>query len=378
MLSLKNRGTGCILGIGLLACALIAPVHAQQNQSQLAQNSGQNYQKPVGTLQVTGTIEKFTISANRADVMDTLKLIFEQAEKQFVPVGNLTGTVTLRLTEQPLVTTLEAVCKQTFLRFRFDANSGIFYIERNEPAVRDAIQRLRQLDTELRNQLRLLGLSLPSEAYLGMQNGVQNSMLNSQGTVAGRVGNGFSGGNAQSAVNPNLRVFNPADSVKALGTPPAINPGLRSKSVGGEPNQEGVGLDNYTAFLRQNNLVYFAAKEKPTPVYDILQQFGLQAGVPVLIDPGVPKGSKFVLRGTLSPRPLTDALNILAPYARLEWRWLGDSVFITTMPEFELLLQDVSVAKVNAGQERGGAKQGSRDATDKKTEPAKEKTPPKN
>lgn len=263
MLSLNYRGTGCILGIGLLACALIAPVHAQQNQSQLAQNSGQNYQKPVGTLQVTGTIEKFTISANRADVMDTLKLIFEQAEKQFVPVGNLTGTVTLRLTEQPLVTTLEAVCKQTFLRFRFDANSGIFYIERNEPAVRDAIQRLRQLDTELRNQLRLLGLSLPSEAYLGMQNGVQNSMLNSQGTVAGRVGSSFSGGNAQGAVNPNLRVVNPTDSVKAFGTP-TISPGLRSKSVGGEPNHEGVGgvgIDNYTAFLRQNNLVYFAAKE---------------------------------------------------------------------------------------------------------------------
>lgn len=85
-----------------------------------------------------------------------------------------------------------------------------------------------------------------------------------------------------------------------------------------------------------------------------------------------------MLRGTLSPRPLTDALNILAPYARLEWRWLGDSVFVTTMPEFELLLQDVSVAKVNAGQERGGAKQGSRDTNDKKTEPAKEKTPPKN
>ncbi|MCX6382248.1 MAG: hypothetical protein NT023_22690 [Armatimonadetes bacterium] len=378
MLSLKNRGTGCILGIGLLACALIAPVYAQQNQSQLAQNTGQNYQKPVGTLQVTGTIEKFTISANRADVMDTLKLIFEQAEKQFVPVGNLTGTVTLRLTEQPLVTTLDAVCKQTFLRFRFDANSGIFYIERNEPAVRDAIQRLRQLDTELRNQLRLLGLSLPSEGYFGMQNGGQNSILNTQGAGTGRVGSGFGGGNAQSAVNPNVRIFNQADSVKTLGTPPAINPGLRSKSVGGEPNQEGVGLDNYTAFLRQNNLVYFAAKEKPTPVYDILQQFGLQAGVPVLIDPGVPKGSKFVLRGTLSPRPLTDALNILAPYARLEWRWLGDSVFVTTMPEFELLLQDVSVAKVNAGQERGGAKQGSRDATDKKTEPAKEKTPPKN
>ncbi len=367
MLSLKNRGIVSILATALLWGAVSVPAQAQQNQSQLAQNSVQNYQKPVGTLQVTGTIEKFTLSANRADVMDTLKLVFEQAEKQFVPVGAITGTVTLRLTEQPLVTTLNAICKQTLLRFRFDANSGIFFIERDDPAVRDAIQRLRQLDTEMRNQLRLLGLSLPNDAYFGMTQ--NNSIVNL------RNGAGF-GGAGGSIAGSSGRAIYPLRLDSALGSPTNGTLGMRAKSQA-EGLTEGVGLDNLNALIKQNGLVYFAAKDKPTPVYDILQQFGLQAGVPVLIDPGVPKGSKFVLKGTLSPRPLTDALNLLAPYARLEWRWLGDSVFVTATPEFELLLQDVSVAKVGAGQERGGQKS-SREANDKKAEPAKEKTPPKN
>lgn len=361
MLSLKNS-LRIAMAVAMLGAASLA-TDAQQNQLQLAQNGAQGYQKPVGTLQVTGTIEKFTISANRADVLDALKLVFEQAEKQFTPVGNISGTVTLRLTDQPLVTTLDAICKQTLLRFRFDANSGIFFIERNDAAVRDAIQKLRQLDAELRNQLRLLGLNLPNEANFGlMQN---NTAFNATGRGGGA---GFGGA---VKVVPNVNNALPENGVKSQGVAPS-NLGLRAKAAeDGLP--AGVGRDNYYELLKQNRYVYFAAKDKPTPVYDILQQFGQQAGVPVLIDPGVPKGSKFVLRGTLSPRPLTDALNLLAPYARLEWRWLGDSVFVTATPEFELLLQDVSVAKVNSGAQR------SRQATeDKKTEPEKEKAPPKN
>ena len=90
-------------------------------------------------------------------------------------------------------------------------------------------------------------------------------------------------------------------------------------------------------FLLTNNFVTFSiARDKPEPVYSVLQNLGQQAKVNILIDPQVPGGSKFTIRGTLSPRPLTEALNILAPYARLEWRWVGSTIFISTTPDFQL------------------------------------------
>jgi len=375
MLSLFRLG-GRVIGVtGLLGCALATPLQAQ-NQSVLAQNGAQQqaFQKPMGTLQVSGTIEKFTLSANRADVLETLKMVFEQAEKQFVPIGNLTGTVTLRLSEQPLVTTLDAICAQTFLRYRFDANKGIFFIERNDEAVRGAILRLRQLDTEMRNQLRLMGLTLPTDYALGynLQNG---TLIPVPRGLNGTFGGGAGGsGGFRAALPNNSASLAPADSSSNRENSSPLPKTGRGQNT---PNTEGATPDGYNLFLKSNSLVYFAAKEKPTPIYDILQQFGLQAGVPLLIDPSVPKGSKFVVKGTLSPRPLPDALNLLAPYARLEWRWLGDSIFVSTTPEFELLLQDVSVAKVTGNAERSRQREVMPN-NDKKGETNKDKLPPNN
>ena len=101
---------------------------------------------------MTGSESRFTLSANHADVQDTLKLIFDQANKQFFLDSTVCGQITMRLNDQPLSVTLDAICKQTFLHYRLDANTGITYFERDETAVRAAFTRLRALDANLRDQ----------------------------------------------------------------------------------------------------------------------------------------------------------------------------------------------------------------------------------
>ncbi len=93
----------------------------------------------------------------------------------------------------------------------------------------------------------------------------------------------------------------------------------------------------YQLFLKQNNLVSINTKNEKKPMQDILADLGKQAGVPILIDPDVPKGDDFVLSATIPARPLNEMLNILAYYARLEWRWVNGRIYITTTPQLQLL-----------------------------------------
>jgi hypothetical protein len=358
------------------------PLLAQNSTLQVVQGyTGLNPQqaKPIGTLQVTGTNSRFTISANRAEVTDALKLLFDQAEKQFVLEGNITGTVTLRLNEQPLGVVLPAICRQAFLRYRFDPVSGIFHIERDEASVRAAFQQLRNLDAELRNQLRLMGLSLPNDTIIINP---AARVFNSQPQSSGLRGAGAFGGNL--AITPKANGDTAAET--------NINAQRYKVKGNGEENAKdkpsnGLLLDmsyneDYQQFLKQNNFVYFSIpKDKPEPIFSVLQLWSKQANVPILVDPSVPRGSKFVIRGSIPPRPIMDALNSLAPYARLEWKWVGNSIFVTTTPDFEMLLNEVSIAKTNSSQQRGEYRKIDRRGAegDKKgEEPPKEKpSPPK-
>jgi hypothetical protein len=81
-------------------------------------------------------------------------------------------------------------------------------------------------------------------------------------------------------------------------------------------------------------------------VRDLLLALGREANVPVVIDPSVPSGEKFRLRGNLPPRPLPELFNYLTPPARLEWRWVGNSIFVTTTPEFQLFWGESEVPRV--------------------------------
>jgi hypothetical protein len=92
----------------------------------------------------------------------------------------------------------------------------------------------------------------------------------------------------------------------------------------------------YQQFLAQNSFVGFNTQGQDVPITDILQQLGQQANVPILIDQSVPRGMQFRIRGSVSPRPLPEVLSTLAPYARLDWRYIGNTIFVTAAPDFQI------------------------------------------
>ena len=316
------------------------------------QYTTQNNAAPAAMLQVTGTAVRFSVAANHADVQDALKTVFDQAGKQFVLDNNITGQITLRLSDQPLNVVLEAICRQSFLRYKANANTGIFSFERDDDALRSAFTRLRSLDSGLRDQMRLLGLSLPSEnafgaagsrsgAYGAAQNGNNgqngNDLRNGldEAMNASRSGGAPGAAGRSAAKDGNTQVVGRVLQVAPQGplAGQAVDPDKAA--------QDTIGIADIQQFLQTNNFVSFhVPADKPEPVYSVLQSLGQQARVTMLIDPNVPIGSKFTLRGSLSPRPLPEALNILAPYARLEWRWVGNTIFVQTAPDFALFYND--------------------------------------
>ena len=308
-----------------------------------------NNSAPAATLQVTGTATRFSVAANHADIQDALKTVFDQAGKQFLLDANITGQITLRLSDQPLNVVLDALCRQAFLRYRTDAATGITSFERDDAALRSAFTRLRSLDAALRDQMRLLGLSLPSESAFGMQAGGRGGAYgNSQNGANGQSGNDLRNGldEAMRAARRNSTPGTPEAPALKDGTGQAAGRVLQVTPLGPAAAAPGAvenaaldtnGVADIQQFLQANNFVSFhVPADKPEPVYDILQSLAQQAKVTMRIDPDVPSGSKFRLRGSLSPRPLPEALNILAPYARLEWRWVGNTIFVQTAPDFAL------------------------------------------
>src|SRR5205823_2689010 len=163
------------------------------------------------------------------------------------------------------------------------------HFERNLEAVRTAFMQLRVLNGLLRQQLRGMGLEVPADSILDARNSIQNGYPQMPGGFVGRS-NAAPGG------------------VGGLG--------------GGFGYSRQNAADNYLAYqeaVTQNNFVSLNIPfGNPQPVADVLLQLGNQANVPILIDPDVPTGNMFRIDGKISPRSLPEALNVLAPLARLE------------------------------------------------------------
>lgn len=373
---------------GILGLAGERPVLAQGQQTLPLQVIAQA--PATATLQVSGTADRFTILADRADARSVLSLVFTQAEKDFTLDNNVTGQVTMRLTGQPFQTVLDALCKQTFLKYHRDPATGIFLFSRDDAAVAAAFAQLRSLNSQLAQQLRLLGLDVPYAAqnrvyaYQPAPNGGDGGAAPVYGYALGARGNfGGAGGVMQSArraqpqgvqgpqgaqeTREEVRLKDEArqssgdkkmvvrkivpnapendafaqDSThvnRALSAPaPAQEAAAARVQAGGDVVQQ---------LRTNNNLVELRIPPDQTlPVRDALQQLAAQANVPMLIDPQVPSGPKFRVAGTIPARSLPEALNLLAPTARLEWKWVGDTIFVTTTPEFQLFFGDSNVPR---------------------------------
>ena len=367
--------------IGITAWAGFAPLQAQNQVQLVGQNTLIQQSAPPATLQVTGTAQSFNLLVSRADVQDILKAVFDQGQRQFTLDAGITGQVTLRLVNQPLKSVLETICRQTYLKYQVQNN--VFVFSRDEDAVRRAIMQLRALNTQLREQLRGMGLDVPPEANFYAQNGVQGQSGFGRG-----YGGGFGGGVSGPAgpAGNGSGVYPYAPTLKRLQVPPGTSQellGLQKGSGGragrvnpngfkadvskrgdspeqgrdlkSEPlakqdagtanapgNAAGVNgdtaynLDAYSLLLKDNGLYGVNTQGEQVPVSDILTELGRQSGVTILLDPDIPKDTRFRLRGKLPPRTFDETLNYIATMSRLELRRLGNTVIVSPTPEFQL------------------------------------------
>ena len=106
----------------------------------------------------------------------------------------------------------------------------------------------------------------------------------------------------------------------------------------------------YDGFVRQNGLVSLDTKGQKMPVSQALQQLGQQANVLILLDPSVPSDEKFTIRAAIPPRSFQDVLTLLASYAQLNWRYLGNQsnrILVTPAPEFQLFWGESNTPRVS-------------------------------
>ena len=160
---IKIAFLGCCAAV-LLLSGLPGAYASEQNTA----NTQTAYQAPVALvtrLQVSGSGNRLSLEAERADVQSTLKAVLEQAGKQFAPDATVTGQVTLLLTDQPLETVLNAICEGCYLKYSA-LPAGIYKVSRDDEAIKKAFGELRQLNAQLRAQLRALGLDVPAEEQL--------------------------------------------------------------------------------------------------------------------------------------------------------------------------------------------------------------------
>lgn len=278
------------------------------------------------TLQVTGTAEQFTVVADGADVRTALSLVFGQAGKQFTVDNDVTGQVTLRLTDQKLAGVLGAICRQALLRYTEDPDTHVYQFSQDDAAVRAAIARIRTLDDAAAAQLRMLGIGpvaglgagtgaiSPADAFGG-------SMFKYRATAAepGELRNG-------------LRVLLPD---QAAGARAAARPAAAA------PQADSLGSVQLAQVPPQDRMVSLRVpSDHPEPMTTVLLDLAHQSGVPIRVDPAVPTGSVFRFAGNIPSRPLPEVLNLLAPYAHLQWYWAGDGIFITTSPSFQIFFGD--------------------------------------
>ncbi len=343
-----------------------APASAGAQKSPGTQSAYRPPVVAVSRLQVTGTAAALSVDAERADVQSTLKAILKQAGNQFAPDTTVAGQVTLTLTDQPIETVLQTVCDTTYLRFTV-STSGIYRFTRDDAAIKRAFSQLKELNSQLRAQLRALGMDVPpDERLLGLRVQEQSALYGGLGGAAsGRQfrsnakqdakpqGNAVDGPPissvlANTAVSraPNASVALNATNKESLGKIANIHTDFIAQNdlprvLAQDSLASGLSQQSYGLLLRQNGFVWFnIPEEKPEPVTSVLQLFSQQSNVPVLVDQAVPNGLKFRVWGNLSPRQLPEALNLLAPTAHLQWRWIGNSIYVVPAPNFTIYFGD--------------------------------------
>jgi hypothetical protein len=346
-----------------MALALTTAMFAAAPIRAMASDASEPVQASAGPsrMHVTGTRTAFSIDVDRADVLACIKAVFSQAGKQFDVDASAGGQITLQLAGQPLETALNSICKGAYLKYRIDSNTGIYHFEQDANAIKAAFARLQDLNAALRQQLRDMGLEVPDDALLNLAPGAGTRVKAPANSMRGGVGGGFGGGGRSTdspaaAANgaPTLE-----SSAKSAGQRSAraetggqgraggqINTDFLPESfvrqflIPGATSNSSISpqefQNQYGNFLKQNGLVAINTNGNAVPMSDLFAELSRQTGTVILLDPSVPRGSKFRINLALPACTLTEALNVILPAAHLRWRTLNGSTYISATPDFQL------------------------------------------
>lgn len=397
------RNSGIITGAALLMVFAALYASADSDSSETPQSS--QPAQAASRLQVTGTRRQFSIEADHADVQSALKAIFVQAGKQFDLSNSVAGQFTLKLDNQPLDTVLSSLCGQTFLKCHQDTLTGIYHFEQDTAAEKAAFARIDTLNMLLRKQLHDLGLDLPGDVLLGgvlnkanagasaqSQNPVGNSIDGNSQRIGNTIGGGGGGRDATGANTQSQKTdsFDKASAPTSQGGRNYAQNGVAAKSArgaGSESRQVGAGVPSGTYkdveldtgnvpdypveqilqaygmtanrqsginadkavenYLRQNNLVAINTHGVALPVSDVLAELSRQSGVPILLDPMVPRGARFRINLSLPACSLDEALKLILPPARLQSRIVNNHIYVTPTPEFQIFFGSAPVPYFN-------------------------------
>ena len=114
--------------------------------------------------------------------------------------------------------------------------------------------------------------------------------------------------------------------------------------------QNGVTVDRAVEeYLRKNNLIAINTHGAAVPVSDVLAELSRQSGTAIMLDPTVPRGSRFRITLSLPACSLTEALNLILPPARLRWRTINSAIFVTPTPEFQIFFGSAPVPYIIYG-----------------------------
>ncbi len=365
-----------IYSISLAACAvtaiwaLSAPAADANQQNVGTQNAYQPVTASAVRLQVSGTSDRISLDAERADVQSVIKAVLKQSGKQFAPDSSVTGQVTLLLTDQPLQVALRVICDGSYLRYSVSP-TGIYHFSRDDDAVKKAFTRLAQLNAELRGQLRSLGFDMPAEEQFGASrlrvptgaalDSTAKSLPRDEVKKDAQADRSLQTGAAK-PLGDSLLAPESIVSAGSRRSAPAPGGAFKKEALSGNANihaylvpqgevsqflnQAGSGtlggLQDLNYLAKQNGFVWFnISEEKPEPVASVLQLFSRQSNVPILVDQSIPNSLKFRVWGSLSARHLPEALNVLAPTAHLQWRWIGNTIFVVPAPSFQVFFGDL-------------------------------------
>ncbi len=227
-----------------------------------------------GTETVSGTITSLTVSADHANVKSLLLSVFKQVGMQYVPDDTVKGDITFNIVNANLNTVLKEVCDQDALKYTVD-DRGVYRFTQNVRALQARLFAQRTNGTMIMHQLRQFGYNVSAPIF----------MERSQ-----------SGNQAQP-----VKALSPWDEM------------MRSNGTVGVNIPAG----------------------KPMPVYQVLQEFSRQSGVPITLDPVITQNPSFRIDGHIV-RPLPQALQLLGQVGHLTIVRTATGYFVTPAPDFRI------------------------------------------